>query len=316
MIRIAQASSSEYYTEWGTPPNQRRTGATKANPGGNMDGELNIMPWYRGPWKIRFRAKNPKIREKIAWLMERTVENGAYGGYGQNNGSFPRTGLFDALMQMSTPDPMKIKRLFNCDCSSSAGACIYFAGVYEPKLRNVWTGNFEEILDGTMQFEKETEGLDSTKGLLRGDILWKPGHVVIVIDSDMEPITTPYLITKCAYCNLRSGPSINNAILAVLKTGTPVDLISFADNGWGQVVADGKTGYVSGMYLEEMLPALIKGDVWLRETAGTTGKKIMVLPKGATVYQTGLTQKVGSTTWRQLSYDGKLGWSSGNYVKV
>ena len=49
-MRIAQASSSENFTNYGTAPNQRRTGVTAAHPEGNLDGELNIVGWY-GPWE-------------------------------------------------------------------------------------------------------------------------------------------------------------------------------------------------------------------------------------------------------------------------
>ena len=47
-IRIAQAASSETGTKYGTAPNQRRTGVTLANPGGNLDGELNVVKFAGG----------------------------------------------------------------------------------------------------------------------------------------------------------------------------------------------------------------------------------------------------------------------------
>ena len=54
MIRIGQASSSEINTPsnpgiFGIPPNQLRTGVTQAKPEGNLDGELNIIPFYPSP---------------------------------------------------------------------------------------------------------------------------------------------------------------------------------------------------------------------------------------------------------------------------
>ena len=56
MIRIAQAASSEKGTAYGSPPNQLRTGVTADKPYGNLDGELNIIPFYPSGWKAVFRV--------------------------------------------------------------------------------------------------------------------------------------------------------------------------------------------------------------------------------------------------------------------
>ena len=124
MIRIAQAASSEVHTKenpgtFGTPPNQLRTGVTADKPYGNLDGELNIIPFYASGFQAVFRAKDPKIREKIATLAEKAVMNWMGVGYGQNmSGPWneQRTGFFDALNAMVDPDPLKIKTPVNCDC--------------------------------------------------------------------------------------------------------------------------------------------------------------------------------------------------------
>ena len=80
MIRIAQASSSENYSKYGKAPNQRRTGASRTKPEGNLDGELNVVNWYGG-WEAVYRAIDGEVAEKIATFMFRAVSNGNYFGY-------------------------------------------------------------------------------------------------------------------------------------------------------------------------------------------------------------------------------------------
>ena len=317
MIRIAQAGSSEYFTKWGVPPNQRRTGVTKDRPGGNMDGELNISPFAGNGWQAVFRPVKTAVADKLAWIMERAVENGKYFGYGQNNGQYPRTGVFDAMMELSDPDPMDVKVLCNCDCSSLAGAAAYYAGVYEPKLRNMNTSTERDILLKTGEFVEITdpELLQSAKGVKRGDIFWKVGHTCVAIDTDETSNTVPCRIANCKTCNLRTGPNTSYKVIRTLEAGERVELISRASNGWGQVSWKGIIGFVSNKYFEPLPTTKATGDVWLRKDAGTKAAQIIVIPKGATVYLTGASKKVGLTPWYECIYVGKLGWASGKYIK-
>jgi len=317
MIRIAQASSSELYRAWGTPPNQRRTGVTKDKPGGNMDGELNVMAFYGG-WEKVFRPVESGKGDKIAYLAERTVMNGGYIGYGQNNGQYPRTGLFDALLkQGSNPDPMIIHQLINVDCSSMVGACVYFAGIKSGALRDMWTGTERDVLMKTGQFVELTDKtlLQSGVGIKRGDILWKTGHTAVALDSDSEQETTPAVIWDCAACNLRSGSGVNYKVLKTLHPGDIVQKVSRADNGWWQVKSGAVYGYVSPKYVKDLKTMTATGNVWLRDGAGTKATEIIVIPKGAAVYVTGVTIKNGLTTWYQAFYAGKEGWASGKYLR-
>lgn len=318
MIRIAQAASSEYGTKWGVPPNQRRTGATEKNPGGNMDGELNVVPFSTNGWRKVYRAKNKAIGDRIAWIMERAVMNGSYFGYGQNNGQYPRTGVFDELFKMSKPDPMEIKTLVNCDCSSLAGAAVYHAGVYMLQLRDMNTATEPDLLMRTGEFiELDDQALlQSAAGIRRGDILWKPGHTAVALDTDEKELTTPCIISDCFKCNLRSGPGTEYGVIKELDGGTIVWLISRASNGWAQVRVDGATGYVSPKYYSVLPTATAKGDVWLRtEPKVSPETEIVVIPKNATAYLTGQTKRKGLTTWHESIYLNKQGWASGKYLK-
>lgn len=320
MLRLAQAASSENFGKWGMPPNQRRTGVTKDKPGGNMDGELNIVPFYGG-WEKIFRPIDPNLAENIAWMMTRVVMNGKYGGYSQNNTEYPRTGLFDELakLKIDIPDPMLIKTLFNSDCSASMGACVYHSGVKDYRLRDVWTGNQVEILTSTKVFVVLTDPLllSIGTGLRRGDILWKPGHTAIAIDSDDHYMSVPYWISNCYACNLRSEPDMGDNIIDVLHNGDIVEVVSTASiDEWKHVkTLSGKDGYVYRTYCSTPLDSVVaKGDVWLRETAGTDGNPIIVMQKGETVYVTGKTTRVGIRIWKQCIYANHLGWASSLYV--
>lgn len=327
MLRLAQAASSEYFSEYGTPPNQRRTK-------GNMDGELNIVSFYGG-WDYVFRPVNEKVAERIAYLMEGAVANSDYIGYGQDSlasdgGKYKRTGVFDALFNMSDPDTRKIKGLCNCDCSSLIGACVYGTASIEPKfylpeLRTMWTGTEHDILMGTGAFIELTDPLllELGTGLKRGDILlWfnaatGKGHTAVAIDTDDHLVITPYRITGCKTCNVRKGPGTEYSILHSYSVGTIVYVIATANNGWKRILLpNGCYGYVSGKYCKTPLPTKkATGDVWLRDDAGKSKKEIIVIPKGAEVYVTGEQKKVVATTWYGCVYGGHRGWASGKYIK-
>lgn len=318
MIRVAQASSSENpgSPKWGVPPNQKRTGVTKARPEGNLDGELNIIPFY-GPWERVFRATDSNVAEKIAWIFERAVANGAYIGYGQNNGNYPRTGVFDALARMATPDPGEIRVLCNCDCSSLTGAAVYFAGVKDARLREMWTGTMRQILLSTGEFVEITDRqlLQSAKGARRGDICWKSGHAAVIIDSDITQDFIPCVTANCKACNLRTGPGKEYSVIRALSSGKRIDLVSTASNKWGQFRVDGQYGYISPLYYAPLKTMHAEEQVWLRKDAGKDKAEVIVIPKNATVYVTGNTKKVGLTTWYECIYAGRQGWSSGKYIK-
>lgn len=319
MIRLAQAASSEYYSAWGEPPNQRRTGVTKENPGGNMDGELNVVSFYGG-WEICFRPISGNMGDKIATFMERAVMNGSHIGYGQNNGKYPREGVFDALVKLKATDPMKINTLVNCDCSSLVGAACYFSGIKMYALRTMYTGSQRDIFRTSGEFVEifDQTLLQSAQGIRRGDILWKEGHTAVALDTDTKQETTPVLIWNCSACNLRSGPGTEYDVIRPLHPGDVVQMISRAANGWAQVKAGAAIGFVSPKYYKQLATMKATGNVWLRKIAGKikTETEIIVIPEGATAYVTGETTRVGLTKWYKAFYAGREGWASGRYLKA
>ena len=309
MIRIAQAASSEYGTAYGTPPNQLRTP-------GKLDGELNVIQFYSSGWEGVFRAKDTEMAEKIADLAYRIVAQGDKVGYGQQtDGANARTGLFDALKK--DPSPENIKIPVNCDCSSLAGACAYFAGAINPDLRtmNTTTEPSRLLATGDFVMLTDTDLLTTGRGCKRGDLYWRHGHTMIVLDSDPMQETEPRLIGNCSACNLRSGPSTDYKVIGILHPGDIVSLISTASTGWGQVHTHVGVGFVSPKFLTKLPTAKATGNVWMREDAGTNNDKIIVIPYGAEVWLTGKSKMVGIRKWYEVIYSGKQGWASSLYLE-
>lgn len=319
-IRIAQASSSENFGKFGTPPNQRRTGVTAKNPGGNMDGELNIAAFHVGFDNV-FRCTDPIIADRAATYAEHAVANGSHVGYGQNwiDDKYPMSGLFDAMRTAKDHDPKNIKTLVNCSCATLLGAAYYWAGIKDERLRLLNTKEQEQILLSTGKFIKLTDKdlVRSGRGIKRGDILHRIGHTAIVLDNDMTDITIPYRTANCAFCNLRTGPSINDKVIEVIAGNEIVLYISTASNDWGQVQHGNNIGYIAPQYLEPLPKAVATADCWLRKQPKVAKEtEVIVIPKGATPGISGKTQKVGSTTWYEVVYASKIGWASGKLLKV
>ena len=332
MIRIAQASSSEVHTKsnpgkFGTPPNQLRTGVTAAKPYGNMDGELNVQAWYAYDWEAVFRPVNLQVADKMAWAAERAVQNYKYVGYGQNwiDDRYPMCGLYDAVVKLGTTDPLAVKLLVNTTCCTLISTVAYCAGLRHSGLRLMNTTSQPSVLMATKAFVKLTDNalLTAAVGTRRGDVFWKHGHTIIVLDDDDHRDAVPYALTGCKACNLRTGPGTKNGIITTLSGGDIVSVISRAedDDGdtWYQVNAAGKIGYVSGLYIKTPLPtARVTGNTWLRKVPGeiTDATRIVVIPIGAKeCYLTGKARKVGLRTWYECIYADRRGWASGLYIK-
>ncbi|MDO5112590.1 MAG: SH3 domain-containing protein [Clostridia bacterium] len=141
--------------------------------------------------------------------------------------------------------------------------------------------------------------------------------------------------------NLRTGPGASYNKVTTLKKNASLTILGEA-NGWYNVAAGGKTGYVSGKYVKvtAALPAppaavppsptagtapaeenaapvvtAVTGEttrqVNFRDGSSTSAKKLALLPKGAP-----LTLYKLENDWFEADYKGTRGYISAEYVKV
>lgn len=128
---------------------------------------------------------------------------------------------------------------------------------------------------------------------------------------------------KCSSSvNLRSAANTSSSILAELKNGTAVTVVSTA-NGWCKVTYSGKTGYIKQDYVSTTgsasnntsastgTAAVVKcsSTVNFRSAASTSSTILGELKNG-----TAVTVLSTSNGWSKVSYAGKTGYISADYL--
>ena len=128
---------------------------------------------------------------------------------------------------------------------------------------------------------------------------------------------------KCSSSvNLRSEANTSSSILAELKNGTAVTVVSTA-NGWCKVACSGKTGYIKQDYVSTSglasnntsastgTAAVVKcsSTVKFRSAASTSSTILGELKNG-----TAITVLSTSNGWSKVSYAGKTGYISADYL--
>lgn len=128
---------------------------------------------------------------------------------------------------------------------------------------------------------------------------------------------------KCSSSvNLRSEPNTSSSILAELKNGTKITVVSTA-NGWCKVTYSGKTGYIKQDYVSTTgsasnntsastgTAAVVKcsSTVNFRSAASTSSTILGELKNG-----TAITVLSTSNGWSKVSYAGKTGYISADYL--
>ena len=296
-------------------------------PGDQTGRECATDEWYLHQlgWYVA-RAKDPKVREKIAQNMEYICANDNIG-YDQ-----PRD---QSLYRASQPygfDASKVTVKCDTDCARAIRVCVLYAGIDCPDF---YTATEIKTLEKTGAFDilKDEKYCNSPDYLLRGDILCtrSKGHTAAVLNNGDKvkpqpqpgpaPVPTPvepYVIANCKSCNMRTGPSTDYSIIKVLYAGNEVGLLGWADTGWGHVQYGNSIGYVSPKYLE---PAQRDETEWittaktrLRQRPGTQWPTLKIIPKDTLLKGDGNSQKVLGKMWYCVEYDGVWGWTSEKYL--
>ena len=111
--------------------------------------------------------------------------------------------------------------------------------------------------------------------------------------------------------NLRTGASTSYKVITTLPKGTIVKVEQLL-NGWAKVTHAGSIGYVSTSYL-----AVATGNIKtttanlnMRSGAGTGYKILKTIPKN-----TAITIASASGSWLKTSFEGRVGYVHGDYVK-
>ena len=246
-VKIGHASSDE-------------NGKAKGGKAGDQTGgEVVIQEWYlrtKG-WTAVFRAKDVKVAEKIAKVMEQACVNNSIG-YDQGQ----RVTLYEHAEKCGF-DLSKITEKCECDCSSLVAVCVNAAGIKVSK--DMYTGNQKALLHNTGKFDILTDRKYLVKSdyLKRGDILLGPGHTAIVLSSTTiesaksfdKKYAGSYKVTA-SKLNVRQGAGTDKKVLVTIPKGTEVTCFGYftrLNNIWlyVQVLHNNQiyTGFVSSKYL-------------------------------------------------------------------
>ncbi len=161
-------------------------------------------------------------------------------------------------------------------------------------------------------------------------------------DSDSEeppvsggaPTGTAWVATD--RLNFRSGPSLNDSVIAVLENGRAVELTGQQSNGYWQANAAGTTGWLASEYLTTSgapstpdtgsdagsgaVPvgdsvtgsATVTSGLNLRQGPGTGYSVVTVMPSGASVDLRGSAQG----EYYPVAYNGSTGWAHMNWLSI
>ena len=141
------------------------------------------------------------------------------------------------------------------------------------------------------------------------------------------PTTTNYVnVSKNSHLNLRSSSSNGSNVLAKLKSGTVVEVLS-VESGWAKIKVDGKEGFVSKKYLSNTaivttnnpapakpvksttLYVKVDSRLNLRSDTSTTSNIIARLENGTAVEVYSI-----ENGWARVKVDGKEGYLSTSYL--
>ena len=137
--------------------------------------------------------------------------------------------------------------------------------------------------------------------------------------SGAQAATAVYTVTA-QKVNVRAQPDTDADILAVVRKGSDLTLISSDEDGWLKVSTGGKVGYVSAEYAA--LSDIISGGgtltavvdtkkLYLRAAPSSSGDSLALLERG-----TVLTVTSRSGDWLAVTYNGQSGYIAAEYVRL
>lgn len=233
--------------------------ASGGKAGNQTKKELCTRNWYKKPWTVLLRAKDPKVAEKIAVACEQACANGNIGyDQGQRNTLYTQAKAvnFD-LSKITTP--------CECDCSSLACICAIAAGAPADKLfvggNMGTTRTMRSYFKNTGMFEILTDSkyLTVSDYLKRGDVVVNEGsHTFIVLSNGTKaagekvtviPINNNIIGIATAYgnINIRSGPSTGYKVVGMVRKNEQVQVLEKLSSGWLKILWNNMEVYTSNV---------------------------------------------------------------------
>ena len=168
-------------------------GSISGGTAGDQTGrEVTTRGWYNGSWHTVLRPVRPELAEESAKACEDACanKNVGYDQYGRNTLHTKAKAVGFDLFKISEP--------CECDCSSLMHVCAIAGGAKLNYGSNgLTTRNMVTAFVGSGDYVKLTDSkyLTSDQYLLRGDILVKNGHTVMVLESGAKASNVPNLDT-------------------------------------------------------------------------------------------------------------------------
>ena len=222
--------------------------------------EVYFGKWYADDWHTVLRCKDPAKAEIMALSCEKACNNNNIG-YDQ----YQRNTLREAARAAGF-DLEQVEKKCECDCSSLIAVCAECAGIKVPYNSGnaPATSNMVSAFQSTGEFEVLTDSkyLKSDELLLRGDILVKKGHTLMILENDLMKIgfvvfdsryKGKYTVTT--HLNLRIGAGISKEKITVMPTSAKVDSFGYYvdvnGTSWLMVQYEQYIGFCSEKYLKK-----------------------------------------------------------------
>lgn len=173
--------------------------ATGGRAGDQTGKEVSTQEWYiHSKGWVTLRAKDPEVREKIAYAMQRACDNPNIG-YDQTE----RYTAYDWCKAHGNYDPGEITEAVETDCSALVRLCMAYAGIF---VGDFYTGDEVEVLMASGAFERLTANKYNILPdyLCRGDIqvTKSKGHTIVILSDgryakDDSHLSDEKSITEC-----------------------------------------------------------------------------------------------------------------------
>ncbi len=165
------------------------------------------------------------------------------------------------------------------------------------------------------------------------------GEAAYISSSYIKTVTAAYTIYTPAQkatvtdgpLNIRASASTSGSVRGTLAKGTSVTLKGYKyDSGrqlWYAVTYNGKLSYIRSIYVKktvssseqetkEQMITVTAGPLNVRASAGTSGKLLGSLDKGATAKILGSQKDSSGTVWYKIKFGSEYGYVTSKYVKV